>query len=324
MVPMSLSRFRASARSLPWRIAAIAAISGCGGGGGVGRTVVVDGSSTVYPISQAAQESYSQAHPGARIKVGFSGTGGGFGRYVEGEVDIVDASRPAKPEEEAAAEAKGYDWTRFIVAHDGITVAVNPKNDWVDALTVDQLREIFRPGSPITTWADINPDWPDQEITLYTPDDDSGTYDSFVEDALGLEPERTEDVNPSSDDNTLVNGVANDVNGLGYFGFAYYTDHQDKLKAVPIQPGPDAEPVAPTMETILGGQYQPLSRPLFIHVKNASLRRPEVADFVTFYLKNVEDLARKGGYVPPTEQERRENLEKLEAALGQEAETVAE
>ncbi len=292
-------------------LAVMLAASGCGAP--ASAPVVVDGSSTVYPISVAAQEAYTDAMPEIpRITVNQSGTGGGFGRYNQGELDIVDASRPAKPEEQKAAEAQGFDWTRYVVGHDGITVAVNPANDFVAALSVDQLRALFKPGSTVTTWRDLDPGWPDREIILYTPDDDSGTYDFFLE-AIGLDPKKGQrkDVQPSSDDNVLVNGIAGDSGALGYFGFAYFLENRGKLRAVPIRDGDDAEPVAPSAETIYDGRYVPLSRPLFIYVKNTAMRRPEVRGFVSFYLEHVAELAERAGYVAPTDDEQDENRRAL-------------
>ncbi|WP_169973683.1 PstS family phosphate ABC transporter substrate-binding protein [Tautonia rosea] len=282
-------------------------VSGCGGE----LPVVVDGSSTVFPISVAAQVAYTRAVEGVpKITVDYHGTGGGFGRYIEGEVDIVNASRPAKAIEQEKAWARGFLWTRYLVGHDGITVAVNPANTFVDALSIAQLQALFERGSTITTWRDLNPEWPDQPISFYTPDPDSGTYDTFVHEALDLSEQR-EDIQPSADDNVLVNGIAGDVNSLGYFGFAYYMANQDRLRAVPIRKSDDAEPIAPLIETIYDGSYVPLSRPLFIYVKDEAMKRPVTAEFVTFYLDHVAKLAEQAGYVPPNSQERSENLATL-------------
>ena len=300
----------ALARSLAALLALMLAANGCGTS--ATAPVVVDGSSTVYPISVAAQEAYTDSLPEVpRITVNQSGTGGGFGRYNQREVDIVDASRPAKPEEQEAAERQGLDWTRYIVGHDGITVAVNPANDFVEALSVDQLQALFKPGSTVRTWRDLDPDWPDREIILYTPDDDSGTYDFFLE-AVGLDPKKGQrkDVQPSSDDNVLVNGIAGDAGALGYFGFAYFQENRGKLRAVPIRESDGAEAVAPSPETIYDGNYLPLSRPLFIYVKKTAMStRPEVRGFVSFYLEHVADLAERAGYVAPTDEEQAENRE---------------
>ncbi len=284
------------------------ALAGCGGDEGSGsdgspREVIVDGSSTVYRISLAAQEAYARDHRDVTVVVDNHGTGGGFSRYLQGEVDIVDASRPAKPDEEAKAKAQGIEWTRFIVGHDGITVVVNSKNDFVKSLSVEQLKKIWAPDSKVKTWKDVDPSWPDRKIILYSPDKDSGTFEFFTEAIVGKARSQREDIQASSDDNTLVSGVAGDQDGLGYFGYAYYAANKEKLRAVPIQNGPEAKPVMPSPETVLAKTYAPLSRPLFIYVKNSSSRRPEVAGFLNYYLENVGTLAEKGGYVSPTPDE---------------------
>ncbi len=294
-------------------------LTGCGGGepgpagaaAGNESPVVIDGSSTVYPISMAAQEAYDQKHPGSRIVVDYHGTGGGFDRYIQGEVDIVDASRPAKEKEEQSAREKGYDWTRFLVGHDGITIAVNKGNDWVDALTVAQLKQLFAPDSTVTNWKQLNPAWPDRPIKLYSPDDDSGTFDFFTEVVVGKQGSQRKDVQASSDDNTLVTGVSNDLDGLGYFGFAYFSENQEKLRAVPIKATDDATAVAPTLESIYGKQYRPLSRPLYIYVKNSAASRKLLADFLSHYLADVKTFAESAGFVAPTDEERQENATSL-------------
>jgi phosphate transport system substrate-binding protein len=280
----------------------LAFAAGCNSGPEEGprRVVVVDGSSTAFRISRAAQELYASVNPDVLVVVNNHGTGGGFGRYLQGEVDVVDASRLAKPEEEAKAKAQGIDWTRFVVGYDGITVVVNPKNDFVKSLSAAQLKALWEPGSQVKTWKDLDPSWPDRTIVLYCPDHDSGTYEFFIEAIIGKDRGQRTDVQASADDNTLVSGVAGDAQAIGYFGYAYYASNADQLRAVPIQAGPDAEVVAPSPETILSKTYQPLSRPLFIYVKKSALRRPEVADFVKYYLDNVADLAKKAGYVAPT------------------------
>jgi phosphate transport system substrate-binding protein len=291
--------------------------SGCGGAAGPGggssgtREVIVDGSSTVFPISQAAQEGYAEVDPKARVIVDNHGTGGGFGRYIEGEVDIVDASRLAKQKEEEDAWAKGFDWTRFLVGHDGITVVVHPSNDFVKALTVDQLKALFAVDSKVGTWKELDPSWPDRKINLYTPDNDSGTYEFFAEAIVGGKAHRSEGVQPSSDDNTLVQGASGDPDGLAYFGYAYYAENKERLKVVPIIAEAGAEPVTPSPETIYSKAYKPLSRPLYIYAKNKALATPEARGFVTYYLENVAKLAEQAGYVAPTEEERQFNLDAL-------------
>lgn len=295
-------------------------VAGCGGEasgpGGTGarpETVDIDGSSTVFRISQAAREAYSAGHPDVTVVVDNHGTGGGFSNYLNGEIDIVDASRPAKPDEESKAKAQGLEWTQFIVGYDGITVVVNPKNNFVKSLSVAQLKAIWAPDSKVKTWKDVDPAWPARPITLYCPDRDSGTFEYFTE-AVTKRGEQRDDVQPSADDNTLVNGVAGDPDGLGYFGYAYFEENKDKLRAVPIQKGADDAPVMPSNATILDKTYAPLSRPLFIYVKNAAMRRPGAMGFVKFYLENIEDLAKKGGYVPPTQEDRAGNQKSLPAA----------
>jgi phosphate transport system substrate-binding protein len=297
------------------------ALGGCGGGdepgtagpgqGGHGHgadaTVIVDGSSTVYRISKAAQEAFASVNPDINVVVDNHGTGGGFSRYLQNEVDIVDASRNAKDDEAAKAKAQGIEWTRFFVGNDGITVVVNPRNTFVQALTVEQLKKLWQPDSKVTTWKDLDPAWPDQKIILYSPDNDSGTFEFFTEAVVGKAKAQREKVQQSSDDNTLVSGVASDEDGIGYFGYAYYAANRERLRAVPVQNGPDAKPILPSPESIAGKTYKPLSRPLYIFVKNSAARRPEVKEFLTYYLDNVDALATKAGYDPPTADDKAAN-----------------
>jgi phosphate transport system substrate-binding protein len=275
----------------------------------------VDGSSTVFRISMAARKAFNKVSPAINVVVDNHGTAGGFGRYMEGEVDIVDASRAAKAEEESKAKAQGIEWSRFVVGYDGITLVTNPKNDFVKSLTVAQLKAIWEPGSKALTWKNVNPSWPDRTIVLYSPDNDSGTFEFFTEAIVGKAKSQRDDVQQSSDDNTLVNGVAGDQDGLGYFGYAYYGANQDKLRAVAVQNGPDAKPILPSPATIGDKSYKPLSRPLFIYVKNSAARRPEVAEFVKFYIENVDDLSVKGGYDPPTAADKAANQDVLATLL---------
>jgi phosphate transport system substrate-binding protein len=316
----------------PGLVLAGMALVGCGSNetdtaGGPNRskaaaTVVVDGSSTVYRISKAAQEAFEAVNPEITVVVYNSGTGGGFSRYLQGEVDIVDASRAAKPDEESKAKAQGIDWTRFLVGYDGITLVINPKNTFVKSLTVEQLKQLWQPGSSIKTWKDVNASWPDRKIILYSPDNDSGTFEFFTEAIVGKAKSQRDGVQQSSDDNTLVNGVANDEDGMGYFGYAYYASNKERLRAVAVQAGADAKPVLPSPETIADKSYTPLSRPLFIYVKNSAARRPEIKQFLKYYLENVQQLAVKGGYDPPTAAELKENEDAL-AKLYPRAETAA-
>ena len=199
--------------------------------------MVIDGSSTVYRISTAAQEGFAKVDDKVEVVVGNSGTGGGFTKYLRDEVDIVNASRAAKPEEEAKAKEQGLDWLRFLVGYDGITVVVNPKNDFVKELSVEQLKRLWEPESKVKTWKDLDPSWPDREIKLYSPDDKSGTFEFFTEAVVGKARSQRKDVQPSSDDNILVRGVAGDADGIGYFGYAYFKDNAATLRADPDQEG---------------------------------------------------------------------------------------
>lgn len=259
--------------------------------------VTIDGSSTVEPISSAVAEEFGAANAGVHVTVGTSGTGGGFKKFCAGETDISDASRPIKSEEIEAAKAKGIEFIELPVAFDGLSVVVNPQNDWVDKLTVEELKKIWEPGSKITNWKDVRPGFPDVPLKLYGPGTDSGTFDYFTDAIVGEEGSCRSDFSPSEDDNVLVQGVAGDKGALGYFGYAYYVENQDKLKLVPIQDG-DAAPVAPSEETINNGTYTPLSRPLFIYVSRAAADKPQVEAFVRFYLDNVSALLSEVGYVP--------------------------
>ncbi len=301
-------------------LATVMTLAGCSGGGDNGgatpSAVVIDGSSTVFRISNAAMEAYNKVNPEVNVVVDNHGTGGGFSRYLQGEVDIVDASRPAKPDEEAKAKAQGIEWTRFLVGYDGITVVVNHENEAIKVLEVGQLKAIWAPGSKVKTWKDVDPSWPDRPIVLYCPDRDSGTFEFFTEAIVGKARSQREDVQASSDDNILVKGVAGDRDGLGYFGYAYYTANKDKLRAVAVKASSDAEAVAPSPETILDKSYTPLSRPLYIYVKNSAMRRPEVAAFLKFYLEKVGTLAEKAGYVPPTAEDQAANLKAFAARTG--------
>lgn len=277
----------------------------------IGEPIIIDGSSTVYRISRAAQEAYDEVEPGVEVNVNRHGTGGGFGAYFRDEVDIIDASRPAKASEEAAAKAAGLDWTRFHVGYDGVTLVVNPANTFVQSLSVAQLKRLWEPDSTVKTWQDLDPAWPDREIVLYSPDNDSGTFEFFTEAIVGKARAQRKDVQASPDDNTLVQGVAGDPDALGYFGFAYFTANADRLRAVAIEAEPGAKPVLPGEATILDKTYSPLSRRLYIYVKNRSLKRPEVAGFVTYYLEHIDELVRAGGYVPPTTDDQAANRQSM-------------
>ncbi len=298
-------------------LAVMTALSGCGGGSSTEepQPVVVDGSSTVFPISLAAAEEYLKEKPDVQVIVHKHGTGGGFGKYAAGEADIVNASRPAKPDEEKKALEANLPWTRFLVGYDGITVVVNPKNDFVKSLTVEQLKRLFEPDSKVTTWKDLDPSWPERKIVLFSPDKDSGTFDFFTEEIVGKSKAQRKDVQPNSDDNVLVTGVSGDPDALAYFGYSYFAANSSKLRSIPIQASADSTPVSASPETILNKTYKPLARPLFIYVKNAAMNRPEAAGFVNYYLSTVEKHAQAGGYVPPTDTDKAENKKVLDGIL---------
>ena len=303
------------------RIAAFglaATLGGCGGSSteseGSGGPVVVDGSSTVFRISKAAQEQFAKANDKFEVIVGYSGTSGGFSKYLKNEIDIVDASRPAKAEEEAKAKSQGLDWLKFLVGYDGISVVVHKRNDFVKELTVEQLARLWKPESDVKTWKDLDPSWPDREIKLYSPDNKSGTFDFFTEVIVGKLGSQRKNVQASADDNILVRGVSGDLDGIGYLGYAYFQANADKLRVIPIKKDTDSPAVEPNPETILAKTYDPLSRPLFIYVKKSAYRRAPVAAFVNFYLDKIEELATRAKYVSPTSEDRAANKATLDAA----------
>jgi len=277
-------------------------------------TVKVDGSSTVFPITEAVAEEFGKVkeHRRIRVTVGVSGTGGGFKKFLAGETDINDASRPIKQTEIDKARKNGVKYIELPVAYDGLSVVVNKKNTWVDYLTVAELNKIWKPGSTVKTWKDIRSNWPNQKIQLYGPGTDSGTFDYFTEVINGKSQASRSDFTKSEDDNVLVKGVAGDKGSLGYFGFAYYIENKDKLKVVPIRQG-NKKPVAPTMTTINNGSYAPLSRPIFIYVNLQSAKKPEVRKFIHFYLKNAQELVKEVGYVPLLDQDYQKYLDQFES-----------
>lgn len=277
-------------------------------------TIAIDGSSTVFPITEAVAEEFMAQHPGVQVTVGVSGTGGGFKKFTAGETQIANASRPIKDEEKQKAQQNNIKYVDFTVAIDGIAVVVNPQNDWVDHLTVEELKKIWEPNSKVKKWSDIRPNWPNAEIKLYGPGTDSGTFDYFTEEIVGEAKASRSDYTASEDDNVLVQGVAGDKYALGYFGYAYYVENKDKLKVVPIDGGNG--PVTPSEETINKGTYKPLSRPLFIYVNADMLKqRKELQAFVKFYLENAQKLAPQVGYIAIPQNVHEENLKKFEEAL---------
>ena len=269
-----------------------------GGAGGAGAIIKIDGSSTVYPITEAVAEEY-QKSGGARVTIGVSGTGGGFKKFCSGETAITGASRPIKPSEVKQCEAAGVAYIELPIAYDGIAVVVHKDNDFVDHLTIAELKKMWAPEAQKTVmrWSQIRDGFPDTELHLFGPGVDSGTYDYFTKAVVGTEHASRGDYTSSEDDNVLVQGVSRDIGGLGFFGFAYYAENRGKLKIVPIKQG-DAAPVAPTVETVANGSYQPLSRPIFIYIGKKEAERAEVAAFIDFWIKSGGKLAGEVGYIP--------------------------
>ena len=258
-------------------------------------TVEVDGSSTVYPISEAVAEEFNKLYPKVRVNVGVSGTGGGFKRFYIGETDVSDASRTIRENEIAKAEENGIKYVELRLGTDGLSVIVSPKNDFVDCLTIEELRKIWEPGSKIDNWSEVRAGFPDEKMRLYGPDTDSGTFDYFTEEVMGEAQLSRADYTASADDNVLVQGITGDKGSLGYFGYSYYRENEDKLKLVAVDSGSGC--VSPSLETIPSGEYSPLSRPLFIYVNTGSLLRPEVKAFVDFYMEHGPELTNEVGYV---------------------------
>jgi phosphate transport system substrate-binding protein len=297
-------------------------LAGCGGGeGGDGEAVsdlsgavAVDGSSTVAPISEAVAEEFQLAHSGVRVTVGIAGTGGGFQRFCSGETDISDASRPISEEERQACATAEIEYLELPVAWDGLSVVVNPANDFVECLTVEELRRVWEPNSRVATWRDVRSEFPAQPIKLYGAGTDSGTFDYFTEAIVGETGSSRTDYQASEDDNVLVQGVAGDQYALGYFGHAYAVQNADKLKVLGVDNG--AGCVLPTDATIADKTYAPLSRELFIYVARGALSRPEVVEFVRFYMENAEALVPSTGYLALGAAEYQQNLSELGAGPG--------
>jgi len=284
--------------------ALILGLTACSGGdqegentdsGRLSGVVSLDGSSTVFPVSEAVAEEFLAVQPRVRVTVGVSGTGGGFQKFVAGEIDISDASREIRDSEAEAARINGIEYLEIPVAYDGLSVIVNKNNTWVDYLTIEELNMIWAPGSSVDSWNDIRPEWPDQPLRLYGPGTDSGTFDYFTEVVNGDSGASRPDYTASEDDNVLVQGISGDVNSLGFFGYAYYVANESVLKLVPIDGGNG--PISPNSVTINDGSYSPLSRPIFIYVSKPSAARPEVRAFVEFYLDQAPALAAEVGYV---------------------------
>ena len=283
------------------------------GGPKLSGRIEVDGSSTVGPLVTAAAEDFQAQNAGVQVTVGISGTGGGFERFCKGETDISDASRPIKPDEEApVCKKNGIDYTELQVANDGIAVVVNKENTWATCLTVEQLKKIWEPSSKVDNWNKVDPSFPDQKMTLAGPGTDSGTFDFFTKAINGEEDASRTDYQATEDDNIIVQAVEGDKGGLGYFGLSYFEQNQGNLNDVQVNGGSGC--VSPTTETVQDGSYTPLSRPLFIYVKNASLAKPEVKAFVKYLLDNEEALTKKALFVPMTADQAQKSQSTFEAA----------
>ncbi|MCX7800800.1 MAG: PstS family phosphate ABC transporter substrate-binding protein [Fimbriimonadales bacterium] len=290
-------------------LAALMAI-GCGGpkeeaGGGAASggseagslqgAVSIDGSSTVFPITQALAEEFMNENRGVNVTVAESGTGGGFKKFGRGEIDITGASRPIEPSEEELCKKNGVEYLEIPIAFDGLTVVVNPKNTWAESLTVAELKKIWEPASKVNNWSQVRAGFPNKPLKLYGPGTDSGTFDYFCEAINGGKGKSRSDYTASEDDNVLVQGVAGDEGALGYFGIAYFMENKDKIRAVKIDGGEG--PVEPSPETIRSGKYQPLSRPLFLYVNAKSLDKPQVKAFLEYCMDHAETLVGQVGYV---------------------------
>jgi len=261
--------------------------------------VKIDGSSTVFPVTEAVAEEFQKANKGSKVTVGISGTGGGFKKFCRGETDVQNASRPMSKSEIADCKANGVVFYEMPVAFDALTVVVNPKNTWLQSMTVDELKRMWEPAAQgkIMRWNQVNPAWPDRPIKLFGAGTDSGTFDYFTEAITGKSKASRGDFTASEDDNVLVQGVSRDVDALGFFGFAYYAENSDKLRGMPVS-WKGSKPVAPSAESVLNGTYQPLSRPIFIYVSANAAKRPEVRQFAEFYNKHAEKLVKEVKYVP--------------------------
>ncbi len=258
--------------------------------------VIIDGSSTVYPITMAVAEEFKKEQPNVEVSVAMAGTGGGMKKFVAGEIDICDASRPIKQEEKDKAKVNGIEYIEFEIAYDGISVVVNKENTWADNITIEELNKIWKKDSPVRTWKDVNSAWPDEPIKLYGPGTDSGTFEYFTEAINKKAKESRTDFTPSEDDNVLVQGVAGDKYAMGYFGFSYYQENNDKLKALKVDAGKG--PIGPTFDTIKNKSYAPLSRPLFIYVNKKKFEDPQVKAFTKFYISNAGKLSEEVDYIP--------------------------
>ena len=278
-------------------------------------TINIDGSSTVYPLSEAVAEEFRAEYPKVNVAIGSSGTGAGFKKFARGETDISDASRPIKESEIQACQENNITYEELMVALDGISIMVNPENTWIQNITVEDLKKLWEANSTVKKWSDINPDWPAEDIHLYGPNTAHGTYDFFTEAILDESGASRSDYNAVADYNVGIQGISTDKYSLGYFGLAYYEENKDKLKLVGIDNGNG--PVLPSLETVKDGTYAPLSRPLFIYVNSTSVARKEVVSFVNFYIENAAELAKEVGYIPLPQEEYATQLKRFKKFSGQ-------
>jgi phosphate transport system substrate-binding protein len=280
---------------------------------GLAQIIKIDGSSTVFPITEAVAEDFQKSKKGKiKVTVGISGTGGGFKKFCRGETDVQDASRPITRQEMADCKAAGVSYLEMPVAYDALTVVIHPKNTWAKTMTVAELKKLWEPAAQgkVSRWNQVNPAWPDAPVKLFGPGADSGTFEYFTEAIVGKSKASRGDFTASEDDNVLVQGVSRDINGLGYFGYAYYIENRDKLTAVSVV-SPAGKPVSPSLESVMNGSYQPLSRPIFIYVNAASVKKPEVKEFLHFFNQQAEKLVKEVKYVPLPAKAYTYNLETL-------------
>jgi len=280
----------------------------------LGGSIKADGSSTVYLISEAMASSFNKLHPDVKVSVAFAGTGGGFKKFAAGETDISNASRAIKPAEAEKCKENGVAYTELQVAWDGLAVIIHPENTWAKKLTVDQLKTIWHPKTAPKKWSDVDANWPSEEIKLYGAGSDSGTFDFFTEVINGKEKVIRTDYTPSEDDNTTINGVARNKNAMGFLGVAYYEQNRGKVDVVAVMNPKTKEYVVPNQKSVLAKEYTPLSRPLYIYVKNSSLKRPEVREFVSYHLRNNE-IVQRTGYVPLNALQSSKERKKLDESL---------
>lgn len=314
-----------------WVGASAILLSSCGGGNNnaadgnenkqnLSGNISIDGSSTVYPITEAVAEEFRISFPDVKATVGLSGTGGGFKKFGRGEIDISDASRPIKAAEDSSCKANKIGYVELTVAYDGLAIIANPQNTWLNEITVAELKKIWEPEAQgkITRWNQVNPKWPNEEIHLFGAGVESGTYDYFTEAIVGKSHASRGDYTASEDDNVLVQGIATDKNALGFFGIAYYQENKEKLKLIPVNDGNDENgkgAILPSLETVKNGTYAPLSRPLFIYVNSAAANRPEVQEFTRFYLDNAAMLSSEVGYIPMTDEQYATEKKEFEAFI---------